>query len=565
MQSFISSKKRSSWLRDIGYLAAFLTVFYSLFLGHYALFIPDEGRYAEIAREMTVSHDYITPRVNGMIFLDKPIFYYWLQAISIHLFGIKEWAVRLMPALIGIGTCLMTYIAGRHLFNRQTGLLSAMILGTSPLYFGAAHYANLDCEVAAFISICLLFFMMGIKEENQKKRCYFLLGAYLFAGMAALTKGLIGIILPIAVIFSWIILTRNWRLFKNIYLIPGILLFLAVTLPWYTLVQLKNPPFFHYFFVNQHFSRFLSTQSFNNSTVWWFYIPIVFLGFCPWIIFFIAALKNNIQLFLLLWIGIIFTFFSIPQAKIVSYILPIFPALALITGHYLASKITAIKRPALLLFIMSYIVMTIGAFLLLFYLYYYQPFEILASLHSYLMIISIIFLISALVSFYLLLKNPSLFALILICMTTNMAFLITLTHGANYLNINSAKPLINKLKLIKKPSDEIISYYKYYYDVPFYLEQTIQVVADWQDNAIQTKDNWRRELWYGKLFEPYITHPQLLDETIFWEHFNNDNNKRVFVFLNENYLDQFKSRAVRYFYLGKNNDILLFSNQPIIE
>src|SRR5579862_9516747 len=138
------------FLLDLLCLTALIGFFYYFYLGTYPLFTPDEGRYAEVAREMVATGDYITPRVNGVAFLDKPILYYWLQAAAIHLFGLKEWALRFFPALLGLLSCLVTYSCGCVLFNRRTGLLASLILATSPLYFSGAHYANLDLEMAVF-------------------------------------------------------------------------------------------------------------------------------------------------------------------------------------------------------------------------------------------------------------------------------------------------------------------------------------------------------------------------------------------------------------------------------
>ena len=123
-----------------------LGIFYALWIGSHAFFTPDEGRYPEVASEMVVSGDYITPRLNGVAFLDKPALYYWLQASAIKLFGVNEWALRLWPAFLGVLGCLMLYAAGSLLFNRRSGLLAAGILATSPLYYGGAHYANLDLK-----------------------------------------------------------------------------------------------------------------------------------------------------------------------------------------------------------------------------------------------------------------------------------------------------------------------------------------------------------------------------------------------------------------------------------
>src|SRR5580692_7343889 len=138
-------------LIDMLFLTVMLGIFYALWMGSYPLFTPDEGRYSEVAREMVVTGDYITPRLNGVAFLDKPVLYYWLQASAIHLFGLTESALRFWPALLGILSCLIVYLAGRQFFNRRTAIFAAIILATSPLYYAASHYANLDIEVASLV------------------------------------------------------------------------------------------------------------------------------------------------------------------------------------------------------------------------------------------------------------------------------------------------------------------------------------------------------------------------------------------------------------------------------
>jgi 4-amino-4-deoxy-L-arabinose transferase-like glycosyltransferase len=278
VQSDLNTKHNSSfstWVFDIVGIILLLSIFYAIWIGSHPLFTPDEGRYSEIAREMVATGDFITPRLNGVVFLDKPILYYWLQASAIKLWGLKESALRLWPALIGIVCCLFVYLAGRQLFNRRTALLATLFLATSPLYYGAAHYANLDLEVAAFVSMTLLCFLMAMaKEEKTSTRRTLLLLAYTFAGLATLTKGLIGFVLPGLVMGTWILLLNRWYLLKTLHILTGLLIFAAITLPWYILAQLANPQFFHFFFVIQHFSRFLTMDTFNNQIAFWFYIPI---------------------------------------------------------------------------------------------------------------------------------------------------------------------------------------------------------------------------------------------------------------------------------------------------
>lgn len=566
----MSSSLTKNWLSDIGFLTVALLIFYLLWLGSYPLFTPDEGRYSEVAREMITTGDFITPRVDGVAFLDKPILYYWLQATAIKLFGIKEWALRLFPVLIGIVGCIVTYICGRCLFERRTGLLSAIILGTTPLYFGSAHYANLDLEVAVFIS-CTLFCFITAIQTTQQNRGYFLFASYFFAALAFLTKGLIGIAFPCMIIGSWMVLLWRFELFKKIHLGKGITLFLLMVLPWYLLVQKANPEFFRYFFLTQQVSRFLSAGVFNNRTPCWFYVPILLIGFFPWTIFLVQMFKNNVvhiwhahqkyatELFLLLWFTIIFIFFSIPHSKMIGYILPVFPPLALLTGHYLSQCWEQVRKKNLYLNILSFVALCTLFVVILLRLPSTQWLDFSPNFHSYLLAISMVFILSTIISL-LLLKTKTLLPFFIMCTASTVTFLLILTMGAKHLNQNSTKSFIAPLQTIMQPGDEIISYFKYYQDLPLYLGHRITIVADWNSSQIETKDNWIRELSYGRAYQN--TNDWLIDEKIFWQRWASA--KRVFVFINVNYLGQFKKHATTYFVLNKKNDILLLSNKPTI-
>jgi len=550
---------RSSFILDIIFLSIILLVFYFLFLGSYPLFTPDEGRYSEVAREMIATGDYITPRVNGVAFLDKPVLYYWLQAAAIKLFGIQEWALRFFPAIFGIFGCIITYICGRKLFDRRTGLISALVLATTPLYFCAAHYANLDLEVAVLISCSLLFFMTGIQTAGRSRH-YFLFLAYLFSALAFLTKGLIGIVFPAMIGGLWIIFLSQWRLLAKIHLLKGLILFAMIVLPWYYFVQKANPQFLHYFFVEQQVTRFLSTATFNNPTPLWFYLPIILIGFFPWTSFLVQAFANTIrlvfksglahqtELFLLIWTIVVFLFFSIPHSKMVTYILPIFPALSLLVGKYLSSAWENTKSPGMVIGMICMILLCIVFACLVFF--------IPEKFTQHLEIIAVIFIVQALFLLTCIRKKKLLPAFI-ITMICTMAFLLALTNGANYLNQNSAKSLVITLKKVMKPDEEVIHYFKFFQDVPIYLEKNVIIVADWTSAKIPYRDNWQRELWYGMPFQD--TSSILIDENTFWQKWQG--RKRVFVFLGENYLDQFKTHTKKYYVIGEENGILLISNQ----
>lgn len=556
------------WIKDLFFLALIFGVFYAIWIGSYALFTPDEGRYSEVAREMVKSSDYVTPRLNGVAFLDKPALYYWLQASAIHLFGLKEWALRFWPAAIGVLGCLITYITGHALFNRRTGIIAAIILATSPLYYGAAHYANLDLEVAVLVSNALLFFLLG-QHSKTRWRTLLLLTAYTFAALAFLTKGLIGLAFPVMIIGAWILILNRWHLLTKIHLISGLSIFVILVTPWYYLVQKANPEFLHFFFVTQQVTRFLTKATFNSQASPWFYIPVLLAGFIPWSLFIIQAMTYNFklvwqnrhqyqyELFLLLWFSLIFIFFSIPKSKTVGYILPVFPALALLTARYLdtlwdLARSISMTR-AMKIFIGLAAIIAISCFALP----YIKIIEIEPGSAFYLNGIACLFLFSSILTFVFFKKmNASQFFSLLTFI--GCLFLLTIVASSHVINSKTIKPLVTQFKYQIKPEDEVVTYYKYYQDLPIYLERRITIVADWHASDIQYNDNWQRELWYGMPFQD--TSAWLIEENTFWQRWKSD--KRIFAFMNSSYYNDFIKKAENHaFKLGEYNNVILVSNQ----
>jgi 4-amino-4-deoxy-L-arabinose transferase-like glycosyltransferase len=563
------SKSPQSWLIDLLLMAILFGVFYALWIGGHALFTPDEGRYSEVAREMVVTGDYITPRLNGVAFLDKPILYYWLQASAILLFGLKEWALRFWPACAGVLGCLMTYAAGRQLFNRRTGIISAAILATSPLYYGAAHYANLDLEVAVLISFTLFFSALALHSDSKAKRAGFFILAYVFCGLAALTKGLIGIAFPVMIIGFWILLLNRWGILKQMRLFTGLIIFTAITLPWYYLVQQANPEFLHFFFVNQQVARFLTKGDYNNQTVIWFYVPILVLGFFPWSLFAIQAVIKNIkaviqsreqhsaELFLLVWFMVIFVFFSIPKSKTIGYIIPTLPALALMTGYYLASLWAAKPTQGFRAGVITFILISFGICATAFIAPHIAAWQITPQAIPYLTFTGLIFLLAGILSLKLLRQNA--FNKIIYCLIAITSLgLLTLSASTPIINEKSIKPVTSIIKPRLTADDEIVAYYKYYQDLPIYLERRITIVADWNAPDIAKNDNWLRELWYGMPFQN--TKDWLIDEEAFWQRWKSD--KRLFVIMNKGNYTKFITKAQNSIReMGNYGDVVWVSNQ----
>lgn len=434
---------------DLIILTLLLGSFFLCLLGHRTFTIPDEGRYAEIPREMLVSQDYITPRLNTIKYFEKPPLFYWMQTVSLRNIGMNEWGARIPTALMALFGCLATYLGGRILFDRRTGLFASGILATSVLYFGMARLNTLDMTLTGFLTAALLCFLIG---ETQKNRPL-IWGGYVFTAFAVLTKGLVGIILPALIIAMWLLITTPlfplsfpakagnrvlntlasfFTKIKNFHILSGIIIFLTITLPWHILVQLKNPEFAYFYFIEQHLLRYLDGA--DRLQPFWFFYAILFIGFLPWIFFLIPALRNlfrrirtlgrlstRIEIFLLLWAGIVFIFFNFSQSKLIPYLLPMLPPLAIITAYYLALRWS----------------------------------------------------------------NRTMLIVLSATAITLLTILITIPH----IDDRSTKPLIMKLKTILKPQDTVLTYAYYYQELPFYLQRPVKIVG------------WTNELTYGMQHE----------------------------------------------------------------
>ena len=315
-------------------------------LGYRSLVRPDEGRYAEIAREMAITGDWTTPRLNGIKYFEKPPLQYWMTAAAFKAFGEHEWTARLWAALTGFAGVLMVGFTGARLFGRQAGFYSAVVLASSLLYAVIGHINTLDMGVTFWLTIGLLGFLLGQRgaRRTRETRLWMLL-AWVAMGFGFLSKGLIGLALPAAAMVAYAIVHRDISFLKRLEPVAGIAIILVIALPWIIAVSIANPEFPHFFFIHEHFQRFL-TRVHHRTAPWWYFVPILIAGMLPWtpmlVQALIAAWKSDPggrsfkpRRFLLLYASVIFLFFSASQSKLPSYILPIFPALALLVGEWL--------------------------------------------------------------------------------------------------------------------------------------------------------------------------------------------------------------------------------------
>ena len=296
------------------------------------LYKADESRYAEIPREMVATGNWVTPRLNGFKYFEKPPLQYWATAAAFEAFGLHDWTARLWTALTGFAGLLMTFFYARKVFGSQAAWYSAAVLAASPLYVLLGQVNTLDMGLTFFLSGAIFAFALG-----------HMLLFWAACALAVLSKGLVGIVLPLGTVFLYMLIRRDWTLPRKMQPLKGILLFFAIAAPWFIAVSMANDEFAHFFFIQEHFERF-TTRMHGRYQPAWYFLPILAFGMAPWLAPLLSCFKkiSGEKLLLALWAIVVFGFFSVSDSKLPSYILPIFPALAVLVGSWLASASRAI-------------------------------------------------------------------------------------------------------------------------------------------------------------------------------------------------------------------------------
>ena len=355
-----------STLAKRGSLVLFLALiaFYLYGLGHLPLIGPDEPRYAQIAREMFLRGDLVTPTLGGHLWFEKPALLYWMMIASYKLFGVSEWSARLPGAVSGLLTVAAVYCIGQAATRKQIsdrldatpdlnglGFWSAIAAGTTLGIVVFSRAASFDIVVTMTLTWALAFFIMGELQPDDRKRGRYLAGFYVFMGLSLLAKGLIGIVIPLGVVGAYYLFSRRFPERKTVLsLLWGIPVTLAVAAVWYGPVILKNGwPFVDQFFVQHQFARYVSNK-YRHPAPPYFYLVILLPLALPWTAFFVSAIVkgrswrwraadrpagDGLLVFGFAWFLVPVVFFSFANSKLPGYILPALPAMALIAGHEL--------------------------------------------------------------------------------------------------------------------------------------------------------------------------------------------------------------------------------------
>ncbi len=496
-------------------LAVVLLVWFGT-LDYRHLVKPDEGRYAEIPREMTASGDWLTPRLNDIKYFEKPALQYWATAAAYKLFGEHEWTARLWSALTGFLGVALVYFTGRRLWGAEAGLYAAAVLASSLLYVLIGHLNTLDMGVTFFMGLSLAGFLLAQRPSaGSGENRLWMHVTWAALAFSVLSKGLIGLVLPGAVLVLYTLIERDWGLWKRLHLLSGLALFLAISAPWFIAVSLANPEFFHFFFIHEHFERFL-TKVHHRYQPWWSFVPVLTLGILPWITLMVDALARawqgdtggpkdfKPQRFLLIWSAFIFLFFSASSSKLPSYILPIFPALALLIGV----RLTQVSTRALFWMLVPIAVLAGAALLLSPFAVAFAsaevPVELYRTYAQWLAAAALVWLLGSLLGLYLL-KKERRRAGILAFSLSGLIFAQTALTGHESLSpSNSAWLVARQIQPYLKPDAPFYSVGMYDQTLPFYIKRSVTLVA-FQD-----------EMEFGLTQEPGKWLPTLADFEQAW-------------------------------------------------
>jgi 4-amino-4-deoxy-L-arabinose transferase-like glycosyltransferase len=467
-------------------LLTLFTLTWLYVLGIRTLVPPDEGRYAEMAREMLASGDWITTRLNGIKYFEKPPLQTWMNALSFGAFGLGEWQARLWTGLCGLIGVFMVAIAGVKVFGRRAGFYAALVLGSSFFWVASGQIDSLDMSLSGMMTISLCALLIAQRDQaSAGERRNWMLVCWAGMALAVLAKGLIGLVLPGGVLVLYTLAARDWAIWNRLHLGKGLLLFFAIATPWFILVALKNPEQPHFFFVHEHFERFF-LKTHKREGAWYYFFTMLIPGIVPWLGLLPQSLAQALRrdqgvfqpkLLLLIWAVFIFVFFSYSSSKLPGYILPIFPALALLLALHL-EKVT--RRSAMLAAALVALIGAVGIALVprmpgaashpdeVGLLLAYQPWALAAG------VIALVCALLALRSAYKLRNDLT---VLLLAGAGFIGTQLLLTGFETYGHHRAGLALVPKIEAELRPETTIYSVGTYEQSLTFYLRRTVTLVA----------------------------------------------------------------------------------------
>ncbi len=474
---------------------------------------PDEGRYAEIAREMLESGDWIFPRLNYILHMHKPPMSYWLIASSFSIFGVNEFAARFPSAAAAIITVIATFFIGKRLAGATAGFVAGIILITMPQFIGSARLAFPDMFLTCFVTIAFASFIKGCYVE--KKTLPFL-SFWLFAGLGMMTKGPVTLVLLLVPVIIHIIALREWSLIRRMQPVNGIILFLIISLPWYIFVMIRLPGLLDFFLGEQTLERL--TSSFREVPRFFLIGAFVVLSF-PWLFYYAAGIGTIIcnrpsrgsgdksRYLVLIWFFVTIIFFSSLRSSIASYILPAYPPLAIITAMFLTEQFRNVKVSSA--FILSTVMTALAAAALAvtsayYYIHIAGDIRYAFLQNSVLILVFILGIVSLLTVIFLLMRKSCyvFVTLALLFPALALVFLHKVPEIEERFHWRvKGKHLAEKILEMKQDSDEVVMMKQYYADLPFYLRRPVLHLHIHREKRFEDSERYNELVLFGDAAE----------------------------------------------------------------
>jgi 4-amino-4-deoxy-L-arabinose transferase-like glycosyltransferase len=335
-------------------LAALIVILWFATLSLRPLFNPDEGRYAEIPREILSGGDWVIPHLNGVAYVEKPPLQYWATAFCLKVFGVDEFGARFYTAFCALCTVLVVWLCARRLWGSASAWRAAAVSCSMLLFVVLGQLLTLDMSLTLYMTLALAGFLLaqenggpaepvaaapGATERSAGQGPWMLI-AWIATALGVLTKGVVAAAIPAAVLVAYSLYARDFAPWRRLGAAIGVPVFLLITVPWYWLAARRLPDFLQFFFVHEHIARYL-TPSADREERWWFFGVVFLLGSIPWTLSAVRVMLRGWQrgarsgafnptLFLWIWVLFVCVFFSLSDSKLIPYILPAMPALALL-------------------------------------------------------------------------------------------------------------------------------------------------------------------------------------------------------------------------------------------
>jgi 4-amino-4-deoxy-L-arabinose transferase-like glycosyltransferase len=468
-------------------------------LGGSALFEPDEGRNAEIAREILLTGDWVTPHYDFMARLDKPIFYYWLIAASYKIFGVSEWSARLPSAVAALACVVLTLTLAFTMLGFWQALWSGLILATGVEFFVLSRTVILDMTLTFFITLSVGAFYWGSTAERGHTKKGFHLIMYVSMAVGTLVKGPIGTILPGLVIFFYLFHTRKWILLKQMNIGLGIPVLLLIAASWYVWAETRNPGELRYFLFEENVLRFL-TPRFHRSQPWYYFFSVLLVGFLPWTLLLALIIDdlrkipfNEVTVLLVTWTVVPLFFYSFSDSKLPHYILPVYPPLAVLAAKSLC-RIPRI-RPENSGWELSLPWLTLAAAPAIVIIALLWPevvpehirngIQQIGTVSTPLISVVLFTLVLFALAHGIALAKKPVAQFVSYCLGFVLVFLPVQQLMATVSQTRSAKELAEKAEPFIRPGDQVIIYDVYLSSLPFYLRIGRPVLVVWSGKKEQ--------------------------------------------------------------------------------